>query len=491
MDIETKKNHFNFSQDVFWVALSQIIISLFGIITLPALTKTYSASLYGVWSQISITIGLLAPILTLHLGTATVRYLAGETDIKKISQSFSNMLTPILILIFIVISISFVMPVSLSNILFNSKEYVNYVYLTFMWAGSTALYLFLISYLRSQGEIKKLSIINVLSTLLKATSLVILALLNYSLITIIISQIIIDFIFIMILYSLIIKKIGFSFPNLLNLKKFLSLSVPDIPSGIIMWILNSLDRFFIINYLSLSQAAVYSASYNIGNLLTLFFSPISFVLFPLLSKLWVNGKIKDISLYLEYSLKIFLLLSIPAATGLYLLANPLLTTLTTSEYAVGGTLTFFIALGTIFLGVYQINIYIIYLEKKTKWIPLITLISALVNIVLNIFLIQMVGLIGAAIATVVSYMILALIVIIWVQRSLSYNFDLKFLFKIMCATFIMAICLKFINITGPIEIIADIIIGALIYVFCLLIFKTLSKTEKRLISEILGHFLPI
>lgn len=491
MDIETKKKSFNFSQDVFWVALSQIIISLFGIVTLTALTKTYSASLYGVWSQISITISLLTPILTLHLGTATVRYLAGENNTKKISQAFSNMLIPILILILMFISVSFVMPAYLSNILFNSEEYVNYVYLTFIWAGSSALYLFLISYLRSQGKIKNISIINVLSTLLKVVSLVILALLNYSLVTIIISQIIIDFIFIIYLYCSIIKKIGFSFPNLFNLRKFLSLSIPDIPSGIIMWILNSLDRFFIITYLSLSQAAIYSASYNIGSLLTLFYSPISFVLFPLISKFWVNGKIKEISLYLEYSLKIFLLLSIPAAAGLYLLANPLLTTLTTSEYAVGGTLTFFIALGTIFLGVYQINIYIIYLEKKTKWIPLITLASALVNILLNIFLIQRIGIIGAAISTVVSYMILASIVIIWVQRSLRYNFDLKYLFKIICATFIMTICLKFVNITGTVEIIVDIVLGALIYLFCILIFKTLSKTEKKLISEILEHFLPI
>lgn len=490
MNVKKNNHHLKFTDDIIWVALSSFIISLFGIITLPALTKNYSADLYGVWTQIAIIGSLLTPILTLHLGTAAVRFFAGENQSQKLSQSFSNMLMPIMILIFIIIFISLIIPDYLSQLLFGSEKYAYFVPLTFIWAGTSALFAFLISFLRSQGKIKNLSIIRLISMFFKVIALVFLALYGYTLFDIVISQIIIETLFIIAIYLNITKKIGFNFPNLLYLKGYLLFSIPDIPSGVILWILNAIDRLFIIQYLGLTEAAIYSASYGIGALLSLFYTPISFVLFPFLSRFWVEGNITQVKMYFEYSLKFFLAASIPAAMGLYLLSNTLLTTLTTSEYAVGGMLIFLVALGTIFMGIYQINIYIIYLENKTKWTPIITSISAIINIVLNIVLIPKIGIIGAAISTLISYLLLALIVTIWVQRSLSYNFDFKFLLKVMCATVIMAVILSFVKSSGIAQIIIYTGLGSLIYLLCILILKTFTKNETKLILGVLNHYLP-
>lgn len=482
MDSKSNFPFFKFGQDVFWVALSNTLISLFGIITISALTKNYSVELFGVWSQIIITSSLLTPILTLHLGTASVRLLAAA-PLNKYSQALSNMISIILLFILIIITIIWLFRYDISYFLFESELYVSYVPLTFIWAGTSALFAFMISFLRTGGEIKKLSFIRLIYILSKVAAIVTMANFNYSLTLIIISQITIDLVFIAIIYAHLINRVGFSSPNFLNTKEYLSLSLPDIPNGIIIWILNASDRYFITFYLGLSQVGIYSASYTLGSVLSMFYAPISFVLFPFLTKFWEENELNKVKNYLKYSLKYFLLLSIPAAGGMFLISKPLLNVLATSQYAIGGLLTFLVAIGTIFLGIYQINIFIIYLEKKNKYIPLITSFAAGMNILLNIILIPKIGMIGAAVSTIISYSILALIATFWAKKSLKYNLDIESLTKVISATIIMMFLLSFIKISGTVQIILFIIAAAIIYFTLLIIFKTFSKSEKRLIYQ--------
>jgi O-antigen/teichoic acid export membrane protein len=193
--------------------------------------------------------------------------------------------------------------------------------------------------------------------------------------------------------------------------------------------------------------------------------------------------------YLEYSTKIFLYLGIPGSAGLYVLSKPLLEILSTSEFAVGGgILTFLIALSTIFLGIYQINLYIIYLIEKTKFMPIIVGLSALVNIVINILLIPKIGIIGAAISTVLSYAILSLIVLIWANKSVGYNFDYLFISKIIFSSFLMLIIIEFIPVNDMLTLIIAIIVGTIVYVILTLILKTFSDDFKQYFYDMIKSF---
>ena len=102
--------------------------------------------------------------------------------------------------------------------------------------------------------------------------------------------------------------------------------------------MDSSDRYLITGFLGLSQTGIYSASINgIGELHDNFFHfPISFVIFPIVTRLWEKGDISGVKRYLEYSTKIFLFLGIPGSAGVYVLSKPLLVILTTSAFSVGG-----------------------------------------------------------------------------------------------------------------------------------------------------------
>ena len=392
-------------------------------------------------------------------------------------------------MVFIALIIGFIFRTNLSLLLFKTSIYSPYIILTFIWASTGAIFSYLLSYWRANDNIKKLSIINIIVYTLKFIPLIVLAVLHYPLWLIIITQLGVEFIFILLLFTSITKKIGLKKPNTAHIKKYLSFGVPQIPSAALLWIMDSSDRYLITGFLGLSQTGIYSASYGIGTLMYLFYFPISFVVFPVVTRLWEKGDISGVKRYLEYSTKIFLFLGIPGFAGIYVLSKPLLVILSTSAFAVGGgILTFLIALSTIFLGIYQINLYIIYLIERVKLMPIIVGLSALTNILINIVLIPKIGIIGAAISTLVSYALLALIVMIWAKSSIGYRFDPIFISKVIISSFLMLLIIQFIPVTNIITLLIAILVGTIVYVVFTLILKTFSVEDKKYLYNLISSF---
>jgi O-antigen/teichoic acid export membrane protein len=139
-----------FTRNIIWVALSQVITSALSIFILPALTKSYSQASYGIWTQVNVTTGLLAPALTLQFGSAVARFLAGEQNKNKRLHSLGSMFNAILIVSTIAFISLIIFATQISNFLFGSPAYVHFVVLTFLWTFADALFAFFASYLRAR-----------------------------------------------------------------------------------------------------------------------------------------------------------------------------------------------------------------------------------------------------------------------------------------------------------------------------------------------------
>lgn len=488
--VKTSSESFNFARDIIWVAASQVFSTLLGIVILPALTKSYTTATYGIWVQVSVTVGLISPLLTLQLGAAVIRFLAGEEDKAKRRRYFSSMLGAIIIFACLIFTVLMLLETQVSVFLFASPTYIIFVRLIFLWTFVDALFGFFLCYLRARDKIRIFSIILAVFSAAKMVLIVALASAGFKLEWLISCMIAVEAIFVIAVFSMIIGDMGLPMPNLAGLKAFLAFSVPQIPSGVLMWIIGASDRYFITHFLSLSQTSIYSTSDTLGGLIALFFSPISFVLLPIVSRLWDNKQTADVRIYLEYSTRLFLILAIPAAFGLALLSQPLLKILTTSQYLAGRELVLLVAFGTIFLGIYEINMYVILLIQQTKWLPLMILGAAVISIGINATLIPRIGIIGGAIATIVSYFVLAVIVTFWARKAISYRFDFKFLGKVIMAALVMALCLYFLKVNGVLGIILAIIAGIVIYGCALLVMKAFSQQDKRLAKQTLSGIIP-
>ena len=82
-----------------------------------------------------------------------------------------------------------------------------------------------------------------------------------------------------------------------------------------------------------------------------------------------------------------------------------------------------ILLAYLFYGIY-VNLQVgLYIEEKTKYFPLITGAGALVNVATNLLLIPVLGIVGAALAVLASYMVMAAGIFIFAQRFYKIEYE--------------------------------------------------------------------
>jgi len=481
-DITPKK----YTSDVIIRLITQGMLRLRGLIFLPLIAKTLGTSQYGIWTQITVTLSLLVPVLTLRLETASVRYLSSKNE-DTVSRDFFSMLVLIWIVSVVIATIIFLYKRQVAVFLFDNQEQVLYVELLFLLLLVRITFSFLRNYYRIFNQISKYSIIELLVTFGAVGAAIFFIFSGKGLVGVLISFILTEAIASTLMLFDIIRLRGF--PHRLgftNLVFYLRYTLPLIPNTLLLWVINSSDRYVIIHILDLTQVGIYSASYSLGKMAVFFLTPISFVLFPAISKLWEKKRYDEVRKYIRNSLKYYILLGIPSIFTIYYLSPFILKTLATSEFVTDRLLVLFIVLGFFCIGIYRIYIYIIHLREKTKYLPFLFFTVASLNLGLNFLLIPKVGIIGAAFSTFLSYLIQAIIVIIFSMKLFQVKLDLKFIIKTVGASVGMFFILRLFHPQNIGAIIGIVLIGMVIYFILMVIMKGIGRKEWELLKSTVG-----
>ena len=202
-----------------------------------------------------------------------------------------------------------------------------------------------------------------------------------------------------------------------------------------------------------------------------------FILFPTVTKSYTENNLEETRNYLKYSFKYFMMVAIPSAFGLSILAKPMLQILTTPEFISGNIIIPFVALGAILYSIFQISINLIYLVNQTKLIVKLLSVSAALNIVLNLVLIPRIGIMGASIATLIAYGVLGISTLIITRRYFKFDLSSPFVLKSLFSSVIMAFSIRLITPEAITLTLISIVGGALIYFAMLILLKGLSKEE--------------
>ena len=476
-----KSSEQKFAFDVFIYGLTQVFVGLKGLFVLPVIAKILGATKYGIWSQVMVTISLLSPILTLRLEMASVRYLAAKGE-KEVRGEFFSMLGMIWLATMTALGIIFFLGQQISLLLFNDRNLVAYVELIAVLLIVRVNYIFLTNYYRTFNQIRKYSLIQAITNIFEMGLLALLIIymrwgLSEALIALITTEIAIS----IVIFIHIVKKIGFSIK--LNFKKlfpYLKYSLPLIPNAALYWVIDSSDRYVIGHFLGLSSVGIYSASYSLARLITFFSSPISFVLFPTISKLWGQKEYSSMKKYCEKSVKYYLLFAIPAVFGICCMSPNILRLLTTKEFITSRTLILFISLGMFFVGLYQIYLYIIHLKEQTKYLPIIFLVVALFNLGLNFLLIPKWGIIGAAFSTFLSYALQFTAIFFLSMKFFPFSFDFSCFFKSLLASVIMFLVIKRFDPESLGVLVGVAFVGAAVYFAVLVLIKGVGLREWHL-----------
>jgi O-antigen/teichoic acid export membrane protein len=260
------------------------------------------------------------------------------------------------------------------------------------------------------------------------------------------------------------------------------------------FILTTADVIFIGYYMGNAEVGVYRVALQLASLGVFVALALENVLFPKFSS-WNNeGKHEIIATSLSRAYTYSLVLAVPFCVGGWLLADKLLFYLY-GEAFTGGTGTLRVLLLLYVIYVFQflqiMTLNALNHPKDTFWI---TSLIVLVNIVLNILMIPVIGITGAAIATFISILISAILGYLVLGKYISVKMERKPFVHILGATAVMALVIGGLRLVVPVVnlgyLFGLVIIGAGVYFVLLFrIDRGIHDELKEMITH-MGIFWP-
>jgi O-antigen/teichoic acid export membrane protein len=188
--------------------------------------------------------------------------------------------------------------------------------------------------------------------------------------------------------------------------EFIRYSLPMTVSRAASFVYRSADIFLLLYFLNASAVGAYGVAYAAGRLVGMFSMAFNFLGAPIASKIEAASGIDDMVTSHQPALRWLVILSFPAMIPLVLFPEPFITGVYRPRYAPGAgalavlALTFaidnvFNALGNLLRGL-----------GKARPLAFNGFVTAVTNVALNIVLIPEYGIIGAAIATFASYLLM-------------------------------------------------------------------------------------
>lgn len=471
------------------LGIVNVLTAMSSIILIPILSNNLSITDFGMWNIFQVTLRLFSAVATLGLPNAVIRYLPSLKEESKIQEGYYSIIFLGAVFILILSFLIYMMAGFIAQALFDGNVFLVQVLSLVVYLG--AINTIMVNYFRAFKKIKKYALFLFLqvylSLFLVSYAVIIVQEINGAILAYLMGQLLIFF----IMNFFIIRDIGWTWPQFTRIREYLDFSLPMVPSAISYWIVESSDKYLLGIILGTTYVGFYSPAYTIGSLIALIMMPFPSILLPTISQYYDEGNLKQTSSYFEYSLKLFLFLSIPAVFGIGALSYPLLVVLSNTFIASNSYyLIPLLVLGSFFYSVFTIYSLVFALVKKTRIIASIWLIAAILNLLGNILLIPVLGMTAAALTTLTCYFLAAAIIFYYSHRFLKVHLDIKFLLKSIASSLLMAFVLTLLlsYVTGTTwgELIFLVILGAGIYFTLMLLCRSLTRQETQFLKTLIG-----
>jgi O-antigen/teichoic acid export membrane protein len=207
-------------------------------------------------------------------------------------------------------------------------------------------------------------------------------------------------------------------------KKLVRYSYPLILSGLCMFVLHQADRFVLRHFdVPLGDIGLYGFAYKLGAMA----STVIIEAFGLIWFTYIFG-IKDethVVLLCRKVLTYFTLIMTVASLAIAVLSPELARTMGTPEYFESHRAMPIIALGYVFWAIFQVVHTVFYIRQKTGQVTVLVAFAAVFNVALNAVLAPSYGYMGAAWATLGTFVVLAAAAWVVGERVMPVGYELS------------------------------------------------------------------
>jgi O-antigen/teichoic acid export membrane protein len=409
--------------------LSSILGRLLNYLLVPLHTEFFHPSEYGVVSEFYAYVAFFVVLLMFGMETTFFRFVNKSDNKEKLfNQAFSIVL--VINIAFLVLVLLFSQSIANWMMYPNHANYVIWFAFILVFDATSSLFM---AKLRQEDKAKKFAIIQL-------SSIGVNVILNVFFIFILLPiypEFGIGFIFLANLFSSLIKpillvdyvkKFKFIIDKALA-KTMIWFATPLLIASFAGIVNETFDRILIKRLLldkgqdyAQAQVGIYSASYKLSILITLFIQAFRYAAEPFFfAQEQHKNKNKIYSKVMTYFVMIvslmFLVISLNLDIFKWFIPN--------KEYWEGLKIVPILLLANVFLGIYYNQSIWYKLANKTKYGAYIAIVGAIVTLTLNYLLIPIMGYMGAAWATISTYFIMMVLSHILGQKHYPIKYNLR------------------------------------------------------------------
>ncbi|MBI4436589.1 MAG: flippase [Candidatus Omnitrophica bacterium] len=473
-----------FISDIGMIGITEFAVRASGLVTLPLLTRMLLPSEYGLWALILITVTIVSSLFQGGLGISMVRFVPSEKERESQARVISSILTGVSGMSLGGMVFFWAIAPALGNTFLKiPAEQIPLFRLGAFFIPLYAVREIVVRAFRALRWMGYFAVINFFKTFSEIVGLLLLYHGRGSVADVVRLYLVIEALTVGVGLWTLYRKIPFKHPAYHEARPYLLFGLPLMANALLLLVIHSSDRYLLSYFLGLSAAGVYSAAVNLSMVTLLFLMPIQSVLLIATADLYDSGQMDEVRKYFNYSLKYYLILTFPIVSGLFLYGRPFVEIMTTESYAGERWVLPGLSLGCLFYGVYQLLIFATYLRKQTYWDLGLLLGGSLINIVLNLLFIPFLKTTGAAMATAISFFLLAIVAHELSRRYLKFVFDFAVALKVLVASGAMILVVASVSSRETIWDPFPILLGCLVYGTVLVLLRTFRLPEIRLLTS--------
>lgn len=443
-----------FAKNTIILAIGSFLPKLVSFITIPILTAYLSKEEYGYYDLLTTLVSLLIPMLTLQIQSAAFRFLIDCRDDKEETK---KIITSLIFFIMLVISVAIVFFIIVSKLSGIERTLIA------LYFCIDIIYVVINQIVRGLSYNKIYSIGAIIVSFIDCICVVVTVFFfGKGLLGVLFSTCIAKSLAIMFESKItkINAYIDIKYLSIKRVKEMISYSWPMIPNNLSNWVLKLSDRFIITAVLGVEANAIYAVANKVPSLLLV---GQSVMIAAWQENAAISLKDNDVEIYYSNMFdKISKL--VWSITALIIGYTPILfKLLIKGDYDEAYIQMPILILGMFFacMSSFQGGIYIAH--KRTVNVGITTIIAAMINLIVNLKLIDKIGIMAGSISTLVAYVFLYVYRIVDMRKFQKMHYNVKEQIILICVVVIMLIaCAKRVFVVDIINMLVGTILGIIV-----------------------------
>ncbi|ODV48852.1 O-antigen/teichoic acid export membrane protein [Methanohalophilus euhalobius] len=270
-------------------------------------------------------------------------------------------------------------------------------------------------------------------------------------------------------------------------KDLVSYSIPLFVAGILLTIMSWTDTLMLGYFKNPDIVGAYNAAYPISSLLSIIISSLSFLYVPIISQLYSKNQVKELGIINATLTKWGFMLTLPFFFIVFIFPDFVLNLLFGPQYTEASTTLQILSIGFISNSYFGFNYYTLLSTGKSNFLMKCSFISAILNIILNLILIPMLSMNGAAIASASSFILIEIYMTISLYKFLKIHPYSRNYLKITMISILLVLGFylsKFLFSSSFFVLIMFVSMFMLFYVFLILFSQSLDNNDILMLQSI-------